>query len=106
MLTSDAFLKRINVPLVAWNLTPITGHCIRIGGTTQLLRNGVNVDLVKKMGRCSSHSFLRYIRHIVLILCENYLKLQIAHAPERRAFAPASFPAYQFSYTPFSRLLS
>lgn len=89
MLTREHFLKRVNELLVARKLHPITGHCLLIGGTTQLLRNGVNVDLVKKMGRWSSDSFLRYIREIVLILGENYLKLQITHAPERRAFAPA-----------------
>lgn len=90
MLTSDTFLKRVNVLLSARSLIPITGHCIRIGRTTQLLRNGLNVDLVKKLGQGSSDSFLRYIRDIVLSLGENYLRLQIAHAPERRTFAPVS----------------
>ncbi|KII86881.1 hypothetical protein PLICRDRAFT_114194 [Plicaturopsis crispa FD-325 SS-3] len=36
----------------------IQGHCLRIGGTTELLMRGVNPEIVKSMGRWSSDAFL------------------------------------------------
>jgi hypothetical protein len=42
----------------------ITGHSFRIGGTTALLRSGINIQVVKKMGRWSSDAYLRYWRNV------------------------------------------
>ena len=42
----------------------LTGHSFRIGGTTELLLNGVPTDVVKAMGRWSSDAFLRYWRSL------------------------------------------
>jgi hypothetical protein len=42
----------------------ITGHSFRIGGTTAYLMAGVDSDIVKKMGRWSSDTFLRYWRSV------------------------------------------
>lgn len=42
----------------------VTGHCFRIGGTTALLRRGVDPEVVKVAGRWRSDSFLRYWRTI------------------------------------------
>jgi hypothetical protein len=41
-----------------------TGHCFRIGGTTELLIAGVPLDVVKATGRWSSDSFLQYWRSL------------------------------------------
>lgn len=42
----------------------ITGHCFRIGGTTAYLMADVDSATVKKMGRWSSDTFLRYWRKV------------------------------------------
>ena len=42
----------------------ITGHSFRIGGTTALLRNGVDPEVVKQMGRWSSNAFHLYWRNL------------------------------------------
>jgi hypothetical protein len=61
-LTKRKFLARCNAawgPLVAHDLT---GHCFRIGGTTELLLRGTPPHVVKALGRWSSDAFLRYWR--------------------------------------------
>lgn len=61
-LTRNAFLGRLNEIWHAAGMQVITGHCFRIGGTTALLRAGVDPDVVKMAGRWRSDSFLRYWR--------------------------------------------
>lgn len=63
-LTRRAFLSRLNEIWAAAGMQRITGHCFRIGGTTALLRAGVEPDVVKMAGRWRSDSFLRYWRAI------------------------------------------
>lgn len=63
-LTRRAFLSRLNEIWSAAGMQRITGHCFRIGGTTALLRAGVEPDVVKMAGRWRSDSFLRYWRAI------------------------------------------
>jgi hypothetical protein len=46
------------------NTQRITGDSSRIGGTTAYLMAGVDSDIVKKMGRWSSNTFLRYWRNV------------------------------------------
>lgn len=63
-LTRNAFLSRLNEIWGAAGMQRITGHCFRIGGTTALLRAGVEPDVVKMAGRWRSDAFLRYWRAI------------------------------------------
>jgi integrase len=61
-LVKRVFLARVNQVAATLGLPRITGHCFRIGGTTELLRQGVAPDVVKLAGRWASDSFLRYWR--------------------------------------------
>ena len=61
-LTKSVFLRRCNEIWHALGYPKTTGHCFRIGGTTELLVAGTSPDVVKAMGRWSSDSFMRYWR--------------------------------------------
>ena len=61
-LTKPIFLQRCNEIWHALGYPRTTGHCFRIGGTTELLIAGTPPDIVKATGRWSSDSFLRYWR--------------------------------------------
>jgi hypothetical protein len=61
-LTKKAFLDYINSVWARHRFPRITGHAFRIGGTTELLRQGVDPEIMKVSGRWSSDSFLRYWR--------------------------------------------
>ncbi|EJD38594.1 hypothetical protein AURDEDRAFT_46176, partial [Auricularia subglabra TFB-10046 SS5] len=61
-LTKRAFVSRLNEIWRAAGMQSVSGHCFRIGGTTALLRLGVDTDIVKMSGRWKSDSFLRYWR--------------------------------------------
>jgi len=61
-LTKSSFLRRCNSIWHPLGYPRTTGHCFRIGGTTELLVAGTPPDVVKAMGRWSSDSFLRYWR--------------------------------------------
>ncbi|EJD42361.1 hypothetical protein AURDEDRAFT_45509, partial [Auricularia subglabra TFB-10046 SS5] len=61
-LTKRAFLGRLNEIWAAAGMQTVSGHCFRIGGTTALLKLGVDTDVVKMCGRWKSDSFLRYWR--------------------------------------------
>lgn len=61
-LTKRKFLLVCNSVWAAHGLPRITGHCFRIGGTTELLLRNVPPHIVKVLGRWSSDSFLRYWR--------------------------------------------
>ncbi|EJD33618.1 hypothetical protein AURDEDRAFT_48719, partial [Auricularia subglabra TFB-10046 SS5] len=61
-LTKRAFLSRLNEIWTAAGMCRVTGHSFRIGGTTALLRAGVEPEVVKVAGRWKSDSFLRYWR--------------------------------------------
>lgn len=56
------FMRRCNDILHDLGYSRITGHCFRIGGTTELLLAGVDPEVVKKLGRWKSDAFLRYRR--------------------------------------------
>ncbi|KZW00072.1 DNA breaking-rejoining enzyme, partial [Exidia glandulosa HHB12029] len=67
-LTKSAFLGCLNEIWAESGMQRITGHSFRIGGTTALLRAGVDPDVVKMAGRWKSDSFLQYWRaldHII-----------------------------------------
>ncbi|KZV79041.1 DNA breaking-rejoining enzyme, partial [Exidia glandulosa HHB12029] len=61
-LTKAAFLGRLNEIWAECGMQRITGHSFRIGGTTALLRAGVDPEVVKVAGRWRSDSFLKYWR--------------------------------------------
>ena len=63
-LTKPVFLRRCNEIWHRFGYPCTTGHCFRIGGTTELLIAGTPPDVVKAMGRWSSDSFLRYWRSL------------------------------------------
>ena len=63
-LTKPLFLRRCNKIWRALGYPHTTGHCFRIGGTTELLIAGTPPDVVKATGRWSSESFLRYWRSL------------------------------------------
>ncbi|KAF8804299.1 DNA breaking-rejoining enzyme, partial [Phlegmacium glaucopus] len=60
--TKRTFLRRCNLIWHSLGYPHTTGHCFRIGGTTELLVAGTPPDVVKAMGRWSSDSFHRYWR--------------------------------------------
>jgi hypothetical protein len=64
LLTKNLFLRRCNTIWLALGYPKATGHCFRIGGTTELLIAGVPPDVVRTTGRWSSESFLRYWRSL------------------------------------------
>ncbi|PVF95900.1 hypothetical protein CPB86DRAFT_862866 [Serendipita vermifera] len=53
-----------------------TGHSFRIGGTTMLLRAGVEPDVVKKMGRWKSDAFVAYWRELDAIFTHHAANLE------------------------------
>ena len=63
-LTKPVFLQRCNEIWGTLGYPRTTGHCFRIGGTTELLIAGTPPDIVKATGRWSSDSFLRYWRSL------------------------------------------
>ena len=63
-LTKSTFLRRCNEIWHPLGYPRTTGHCFRIGGTTELLIAGTPPDVVKATGRWSSDSFLRYWRSL------------------------------------------
>ena len=63
-LTKSIFLRRCNEIWHPLGYPHTTGHCFRIGGTTELLIAGTPPDIVKATGRWSSDSFLRYWRSL------------------------------------------
>lgn len=86
-LTKSAFLGRLNEIWSETGMQRITGHSFRIGGTTALLRAGVEPEVVKVAGRWKSDSFLRYWRaldHIIsshMDLCDVYWTTDKSHVP-------------------------
>jgi hypothetical protein len=63
-LTKSVFLRRCNDIWQALGYPRTSGHCFRIGGTTELLLAGTPPDVVKATGRWSSDSFMRYWRSL------------------------------------------
>jgi hypothetical protein len=80
-LTKPLFMRRCNMIWHALGYPRATGHCFRIGGTTELLIAGTPPDVVKATGRWSSNSFLRYWRSLDDIAPQYIRHL---HAQKRR----------------------
>jgi hypothetical protein len=64
LLCKEEFLEMCNAVWTTADIPRVTGHSFRIGGTTALLCSGVKPDIVKKMGRWTSDSFLQYWRSL------------------------------------------
>lgn len=67
-LTKAQFLSHCNSVWESHNFPRSTGHSFRIGGTTHLLLCGIDPNVIKKVGRWSSDSYLRYWRNLDDIL--------------------------------------
>ena len=80
-LTKPLFLQRCNDIWHPLGYPRTTGHCFRIGGTTELLIAGTPPDVVKATGRWSSDSFMRYWRSLDDIAP---LYIRRLHAKKRR----------------------
>ncbi|KAF8895591.1 hypothetical protein BD779DRAFT_1668836 [Infundibulicybe gibba] len=78
-LTRSKFMARCNEIWTRHGWPKLTGHCFRIGGTTELLVAGVPPDVVKAMGRWSSDAFLRYWRSLELIAPKYVERLKSSH---------------------------
>jgi hypothetical protein len=61
-LTKRKFLSRCNDIWRHLQFPTASGHCFRIGGTTELLIRGVSPEVIRVLGRWSSDSFYRYWR--------------------------------------------
>jgi hypothetical protein len=79
-LTKTVFLHRCNEVWTRLGYPRLTGHCFRIGGTTELLLAGVAPHVVKQAGRWSSDAFLRYWRSVENILPQHMQRV----VPARR----------------------
>jgi hypothetical protein len=84
-LSKNVFLRRCNLIWHTLGYPRATGHCFRIGGTTELLIAGTPPDVVKAMGRWSSESFLRYWRSLDALAPRHVRNLHTGrHRPTRR----------------------
>ena len=63
-LTKSLFLRRCNEIWHPLGYPRTTGHCFRIGGTTELLIAGTPPNVVKATGCWSSDAFMRYWRSL------------------------------------------
>jgi len=64
VMDKELFMSMCNSVWSKEGHSRFTGHSFRIGGTTALLRSGINIQVVKKMGRWSSDAYLRYWRNV------------------------------------------
>jgi len=64
LLCKEEFLEMCNAVWATADIPRFTGHSFRIGGMTALLCSGVKPEIVKKMGRWTSDSFLQYWRSL------------------------------------------
>jgi hypothetical protein len=84
VLSKQLFLQRCNTIWSALGYPRTTGHCFRIGGTTELLILGTPPDVVKATGRWSSDSFLRYWRSLEEIAPRHIRNIHAARRRRRR----------------------
>jgi hypothetical protein len=87
-LSKPLFLRRCNAIWSALGYPRTTGHCFRIGGTTELLVAGTPTDVVKATGRWSSDSFLRYWRSLDVIAPQHIRNIHRLKRRRRRGSRP------------------
>jgi hypothetical protein len=83
-LSKPLFLQRCNDIWSSLGYPWTTGHCFRIGGTTELLVAGIHPDVVRATGRWSSESFLRYWRSLDAIAPHHIRNLHLPRHTHRR----------------------
>jgi hypothetical protein len=84
LLHKNLFLRRCNTIWSILGYPKTTGHCFRIGGTTELLAAGVPPDIVRTTGRWSSESFLRYWRSLDIIAPRHIRNIHTQARRQRR----------------------
>lgn len=84
-LTKRKFLAVCNAVWSPHGFPSISGHCFRIGGTTEMLLRGVPPHLVQMLGRWRSDAFLRYWRTL-----ENIAPAHVELLGDRRPSLPTS----------------
>jgi hypothetical protein len=67
-LTKTKFLERCNRIWKTCSLTPLSGHCFRIGGTTHWLLQGTPTEIVVAIGGWTSLSSLLYWHRVETII--------------------------------------
>ncbi|KAF8418381.1 DNA breaking-rejoining enzyme [Boletus edulis BED1] len=67
-LTKINFIAWCNDIWASLGLPRMPGHAFRIGGTTEMLLEGINPDIIAVQGRWSSRAFLEYWRRIETVL--------------------------------------
>ncbi|KAI0703506.1 hypothetical protein C8T65DRAFT_709241 [Cerioporus squamosus] len=82
-MTRDWFLNRCNAVWKLVKLAPLTGHCFRIRGATELLLHGVHPDVVAMQGTWHSDAFLKYWWRIETIIPQFVLEGSDAARIER-----------------------
>jgi hypothetical protein len=90
ILTKSTFLHRCNSIWQSLGYPYTSGHCFRIGGTTELLIAGISPDIVKAMGRWSSESFLRYWRSLDDIVPQHIRNLT-TYKPKKKQRTSTTF---------------
>lgn len=83
-LSKTVLMQRCNAIWQPLGYPRTTGHCFRIGGTTELLIAGTPPDVVKATGRWSSESFLRYWRSLDILAPIHIRNLHIFKHRRRR----------------------
>ncbi|KIJ06795.1 hypothetical protein PAXINDRAFT_91471, partial [Paxillus involutus ATCC 200175] len=67
-LTKTSFMSRCNDIWVQNGFPSMPGHAFHIGGTTELLLQGINPDVITVQGRWTSRAFLDYWRRVESVL--------------------------------------
>ncbi|KAF8125871.1 hypothetical protein EV363DRAFT_1402169 [Boletus edulis] len=67
-LTKSTFITRCNDIWTCLGFPCMPGHAFRIGGTTEMLLEGINPDIIAVQGCWSSRACLEYWRHIEIVL--------------------------------------
>lgn len=88
-LIKEAFLKRCNEVWAAHGVPRITGHCFRIGGTNEFLRQGVPPEVVKEMGRWKSNAFFVYWRDTNTVAARHAERIHYGPRPDTSRAGPA-----------------
>jgi hypothetical protein len=91
VLTKDVFLHSAAVAYKRAGLAHVFGHSYRIGGSVKLLLDGVEPEVIMKLGGWTSLCFLIYWRRLELVLSSRIAK---AWDSRIRDFALAHGHAY------------
>ncbi|KAG8216532.1 hypothetical protein J3R82DRAFT_6664, partial [Butyriboletus roseoflavus] len=67
-LTKTSFISHCNHVWMTHGFSNMPGHAFSISGTTKLLLQGVNPNVISIQGHWSFHTFLEYWHHIETIL--------------------------------------